>query len=441
MKNFILFSLFSTSLAAHAQFFGTHQFGWSGTDGAAGNWGQPGRNGQNPTIWANGERQFLSLQGSDGGDGGIGMNGYPASQCHPPFRPNHDLVGAPGGDGGDGGHGGKGGDGGNPTIYYTDLNALRDISIDSTPGRGGRGSSGGSGAEGCFCREYSWLNQRCWTETLPNGQLAQRCDWVRHSCYNGRRGHSGSRGPDGSDGTLGRATLIQKDSPIESDILDASVYFQNIPQQKTTLAQNLWSSRSGLLQLIGSGSRISDSYTRYEGRKFYPVTYSWNTPRELDLFNNQKFEVRVSNNSVIAKPHPTIWFETRNYTNASGETKIDFTRAVYENEVQNLENYFTGTGVNTVLVIRDRSSVTDQLNTDIDLHLEADTLFNKNLFKGVVPSHLISKTQSGLEIRIGRMDIKEKYLKSGETLIVDMHVTRSMGDRALKARYEFRQKL
>jgi hypothetical protein len=429
----LCFCVFLKSNTANSRYFG-----WDGASGSPGFNGANGQSGQDLTIFAQGQIMNLDLRGENGQDGSQGGDGASAYNCHPPFRPDYNLWGASGGDGGRGGAGGHGGNGGNPIIYYTNNEDLKRLTIDSSPGLGGRGASGGRGSNGCYCREYNWSIQRCWYENGPGGVQQQRCRWERYSCQDGRKGIDSPWGQSPGPGKIGSATLIRKDTPLDSDILNQKVNFSEALESLPVLAINQWSIRSGLLSLLGSGSRISDSYKNFEGRRFYPVRFEWESKNPIHKFYSDQFSISLSSNRVAVDAHPSIWMETLSETGANNDTRIIFKKVVHENEAVLLSSEFRGSGKQIMLEISDRASVSDILSSSIEMHLEADhfLIFDKTLFKGKVPERFIRRFSDKIEVLIGEMDINEKYLKPGEDLILDMTIERSMGYRRASKHFE-----
>ncbi|MBE9223776.1 collagen-like protein, partial [Cyanobacterium stanieri LEGE 03274] len=114
-------------------------FGNRGNNGVRGADGNDGRSSESITIFADGSPLNLNLAGQNGSTGESGSNGTRALCENQPINLPENLQGAHGGDGGDGGNGGNGGNGGDLTIYATNKDYLKEISVNASAGQGGDG--------------------------------------------------------------------------------------------------------------------------------------------------------------------------------------------------------------------------------------------------------------------------------------------------------------
>ena len=418
-----------------------YNFGDSGYSGRDGYDGRDGQSGQSVTYFANGQNQYLNLAGTDGSAGSVGYAGEDARYCNPPYHPEYDLWGADGGNGGRGGRGGDGGDGGDATIYFTDASQLSKILIDSTPGRANYGSQGGSGGDGCRCYEYRWTVQKCHDQTNPDGSHQTVCEDHSYSCWDGSHGSSGSSGRNGTDGHYGSLTLINSPSVLPADIRSERVRVGDLLGVRPVLAENLWEQRGGARNILAPGSRVTDTYSYYTGRRFYPVTFGWNARRGIQEFADRSLQLSLSNYQISTTVDAAMWASIRK--SISGDTTT-FTveKAINATDATQLSTDIRGTDSNVTLYLKDAAAVSDLVNTSINMKLEADTLFNKNLFVGVVPANVITVNADEIQVHLGQLpNIDPKYLKSGKGLILKMTVTRSLADRSANQDFKFKHKI
>lgn len=422
---FGMLSLFTLSLGSVAQ---ASHFGIDGRNGSDGFSGPSGRSGQDITITADGTQRFFDLSGTDGAPGGWASDADSAWGCSQPYGVPHDVWGASGGNGGDGGRGGNGGSGGDVTVYYNDVSFLRSITVRSTPGQASYGGNAGRGGAGCRCTYFSWTTERCQDIRRPDGSFERRCETDTHYCRDGRDGYNGSQGSHGSQGSYGQVTLIPQLEPLIPNVQSQTRNFSQIAET-FQLEMNQWSSRQGTLALFGNGSDLSNTYTIFTGRRAFPVKINWAARRAVSEFQSNSVTAQVSSGEVSVSPAQNIWAQISKAMN--GTTSV-FTvqKIIKAAEATNLSVSVRGNGNTTELVLHDASAVSDLVGTAVSLKLEADTLFDRNLFEGVVPANLLSIQRNQLVIKVGNMGIKEKYLKSGKVLKADFNVSRSLGGRS-----------
>ncbi len=424
-----------------AQPTNNRSFGINGQNGWPGANGIDGAAGPQISVQATGEFADYDIRGKNGTDGTPGTNGQHATNCVQPGKVPFHLYGAHGGSGGSGGDGGRGGDGGMATIFYQNEFDLKNIRIDAMGGLSGRPAPGGFSGQGCQCAEPTWLAYECWWETMPDGTMARRCEFLRYYCYNGRNGFNGYNGVSRGDGQWGSVALVQGQNSIQPSLTRADIRISQILTTQITLAYNKWSIQKGAQSLLAPSSRVSDNYEKFEGRKLFPVIFQWTAPRPLQDFASDMISLSLKQDQVRALLPENIWSDIRSTVDEYKNTIFTISKIVRESELFDLEVYFTGVNKNTLLIIKDHAGVSDSVNTTFNMHLEADTLFNKNLFKGPLPERFIKRFADRIEIEIGKMDIKDKYLNSGEALILDLTVQRSLGEKSKVQRYEYEQTL
>jgi len=208
------------------------------------------------------------------------------------------MEGADGGDGGSGGNGGRGGDGGDATIYYTDAAQLKKILIFATGGRGGEASWGGRGGEPCRCTETRWVVPRCREVVDQAGNKQRICDQQdTYVCRDGDRGRDGAPGTHGSEGSLGYVTLIKSKTPLQSENTHMQVSLSQFGANRVAdavLTENLFTRISGMLSLLASGSRVSDTFTEFFRRAFENVRVVWDSKKPASSYSG-RISASISN--------------------------------------------------------------------------------------------------------------------------------------------------
>lgn len=405
-----------------------YSFGYNGSSGSDGRSGDSGQSGQDVEITADGTQRFFDLSGRDGSPGNSGSYGQDAWSCSQPYGIDSDVYGADGGRGGDGGYGGSGGNGGSITVYYNDVNLLRSISARATGGRGSFGGNGASGGSACRCTYPTWNVQKCENHTNPDGTVNHVCHYETHYCRDGMNGRFGGQGRNGSTGRSGEAVLIPQLEPLIPNIRSHSVTLANI-ETPVTLAVNQWETRSGALALFGNGTDLANNYMIFTGRKFYQASLKWAAGRNINEFSNNQVTLSVDGPNVVFEADSDIWVQSQK--SMVGNTSV-FTiqKIIKASEATNFSVSVRGSGNSTELVIHDASGVSEIVNSSVTLKLEADTMFDRNLFEGVVPANLLAIGENGLVIKVGSMGIKDKYLQKGKGLKAALSVGRSLGGRS-----------
>ncbi len=439
----VLFLFATTAFGVTAYYFGN-----TGRDGSDGQSGYNGRDGSDVVLQATGQAQQLNLQGSDGNSASDGSYGEDARNCYQ-GRPDNDLVGASGGDGGRGGDGGAGGDGGSVRVYYQNAELIRQIYVDSTPGRGGYAGSGARGGDGCQCSDRSWRRRVCWDEkhyeTIcePIGckqgspgcscrtreYYKERCEDRNFYCEDGRDGHDGSSGSHGSDGRLGSIELVPRLEPLESTTPDQSIPVDTLGSSNFMLTRHDWDQKQGALLLFGSGSRIRNDYAEYAGKTIRTVSFSWMDPvRPASYFHGQNVSIGLSGRpaTVDVDFSSGMLVDSRS-TNDGEHTAVQIRRAMLRRELTQIRvEEMTGANQDLTLILIDDAKVSDIAKTDIFIKSGWD-LDGGGEWKGSVPQDLIRSEEGKIYVNIGRLPgIKPSKIKKyfGDKCEFEMAVNR-----------------
>jgi hypothetical protein len=441
------------TLSAHAQADG---FGVPGGNGVAGSGGFNGPDGQSLQVTATGQAQTLSMRGQDATNGSNGQGGANAMRCEQPENVRADLFGAPGGNGGDAGPGGSGGNGGTATVYYQDIQNLKLIAIDSSPGRGGIAGVPGYGGSSCECRFHHWQVpvQVCHEVPPPPAAAPQPhpgpsaspqpqqppqtvCTIVQegHECRDGNPGDTGRAASNGPTGQFGSAVLIDNPGPLTPTQPSANIAVASFPAQ-VTLTTDTWATSAGAEQLFAPGSAISDTYRYWAGRKFVPVSLVWNARRPQTLFSTQEVQVATDGTGQVTSSLLTdgIWAEINTSYDPSGAVKVSVDKAVLASETTQLSGQIFGFGGGTIAKLTDAASVSDLVVTDVSAKVTSAGLFGHTRFEGVVPANLVTITASDVTVQIAQLgDIMQNHsgdVAQGKHLKVDLTITRSLGGRS-----------
>jgi hypothetical protein len=332
----VIASLLITGLTvARTRYFGNE--GYRGQDGMA---GKSGRNGQSVVVKAYDGPQSFNISGSAGENGRDGYPGEDASSCRQPDRPKYDLVGANGGNGGRGGNGGNGGSGGDATIFYKTRGQLKNIILENQGAKAGMpGYAGRNGGYGCSCQELSWEHYQCnWRRMRkdldnpyatwePDGYSTKRTECTgdrrydrrynkpiylggsnpslykyrwrfenytteRFRCSDGRSGRPGVDGSRGIDGRYGNVTLVKGTSipnanPVYSGKMKASL------NKFTELTNNVYVQKTGLQNLLASGSNVNTNYNEYLTTDKAKFTLWWRLPNGVGYYQLENAPVSV----------------------------------------------------------------------------------------------------------------------------------------------------
>ncbi len=391
-------------------------FGQQGRDGRNGYSGRDGRNGRIISVKAGDQYQRLDLSGTDGEDGRDGDRGYHANNCYQPHNTPYHLRGARGGNGGLGGQGGNGGHAGGLTVYYGDINELRNLEVQAVPGRGGRGGYGQSGGTGCYCQ------RRAWTITDQNGN--QRT----YYCEDGEMGRRSRTGTNGSPGRSGQITIIKNVGPLEPTRSTMKVDIENLENGPIELSANQWRERSGASHLFAASSRVNDRYTEFVKRIEASYRFDWQAPASILDFPGLSVFLGLNQEQVTARFDQDFWH--LGYLTTDPEPSYVITEAITSSKATSLsfasiDNY----GRDLSLTVNDLSNVSDLVATKFKVKYYTKAMVYYYLrHEAEVSEDLITRTGDQFSIDLGRMNISSKWLEKGRKALVKLEVERSLGD-------------
>jgi hypothetical protein len=424
IRKFSISSCMRISFCIGATFLGTSalqasDFGSDGMAGRQGNSGRDGRSGQNLVIKAEGASASYDVSGSDGSDGTTGENGYNATSCFPPNRPAYDLTGANGGRAGAGGPGGDGGNGGALTVYFTDINNLKFITVHGTPGRGGSSNWGGRGGFGCRCSESSW--------TIPDSSGAQHS----YTCRDGQMGSDAGRGSDGSFGSYGQVLLVSQMTPVLQDLPSVNIDMSKMETGPFTVSKNNWEPRRGAASLFASGTDISNSYYFFKDRVESTLKFRWEATRPLTDFARWQMQVKLEGTEAKVYFPDGLWVDFQRIEE-NGEKIFVIKAVVAESELPYIQfDGFLDEGSNHVISIKDSAGMANVLQNSI--HAEFWTVVAgqwKQHFDGDLPADSLQATADHIHILMGRSGIDPVLFKAGTKAYVKLLVTRKLGGKS-----------
>ena len=434
-------------LSVCAVFFGASAEAYEfGSSGRSGRWGDPGRRGRDGSdieISASTHTQVFRLEGENGYDGGAGESAEHAMACYQPQGGDWNLQGASGGEGGQGGGGGAGGRGGDAVIHYDDLSDLKSIVVYAPGAVGGRGASGGYGGQGCICTQSFWTKVYCnyggWRGHYPN------CRSVYYNCYDGRNGQVGSTGLNGMSGRMGTVTLVQNPKSISDERALISVGLADFSHADQVLVENLWAEHTGLHELLGSGSFVSDSYRELIEQEAQSVRLDWRASRPAEYFAEYFAQLALKKGQVSVEI-PDLW--TISYmasaVHSSGPNQKVWTveRAYKPQEVGSLADLgFTSQGADLRYTIRDSNALSPLIPASVHLIYKTRFFFFfwRTKYEGVVPTEFLTEEGSDYVVHVGRLPIDLDDLEG--PVKAYLHVTLSLDKKSLERHFERKAKL
>ena len=395
-------------------------FGTSGRDGMRGRDGRLGESGLDQTLVVEGRGRSLQLRGTSGRDGEDGRRGEDAYNCSQPSYSSYNLRGADGGDGGAGGDGGDGGDGGNLTLYYSQLDELREIYVDAGGGEAGYGGYGGYGGRGCSCRRRRWT---------VNDE--------RYYCTSGRSGRRGGTGRAGNEGEPGQLRIVAGTTPLEPEQPSLELPLSVLSDGPVDLSKNVWVRRRGARSLLGTGSVIADEYEEFVERLERSVALAWNSDRRPSDFAD--LEVRVSlhdDESVVMTLPEELWIQGSWQEEGPVSTySVDYSlRRSEATELAIADANRNPREFNIAVV--DTAQQSEVLETEFAVKIRSTrsragfrhVRDYQTRYEGQLPAHLVSRDYNRFVLDLSRLPLEARDLTSRTQVQVELIVTRRLGD-------------
>lgn len=398
-RNLFVISFFLFSSFAHSQWIG---FGSKGAPGPKGQNGKSGRSGRNVTLKTEGAQRVLVLKGEDGYPGYDGQDGRDAFNCWQ-RRGEWNMIGAPGGKGGDGGNGGSGGHGGHSTIYFSDLEDLKNLTIIAEGGRGSFGGRGNIGGRPCFCTYRHWRVR--YEDT--DGKVFYR----DFQCLNGERGTRGRQGKNGRDGRLGRVSLIKGSSPLRPETPSRIISFKDF-NKDIDLSRNIWENKRNLLNLIDPSSIVSNNYRLFKDRKERTIKFLWNSRRALKRALGEKTISLQFRDDIFYTFPRDFWIKAQEEINRYGGQEVSISHLVSPQDIKSIRpKEINLDGKETNLIIKEEEDL-DFIKSEFFIvtkwRLEEDYW---SYYKGKIPRNLIERRGNAYHINLGGLPVREKSFK------------------------------
>ena len=394
----------------------------SGTDGAPGADGAR-RNSDRPN-WNTNDRDYDDYDEHDKYNKHYSSNN--SSRCHNSDvgKAARDITMANGESGLAGSNGGNGGNGGDLTIYYQNRSDLRQVLVDSSPGRGGSGGRGSRGTRGCGCPVSSWK---------VNGKT--------YTCKPGHRGSRGSNGNDGRNGNMGQLRIIAGKTPIAGDNPLYGAPLSTISSQTIPLTLNRWYKQSGALGLLQINSKISDEYLEYRDRLEKTATVKWNAKSGINEYGTQGVTVRLQENGEIGFEFKDreLWSVVEQIDTSKGAV-VSINAVVHQRDVTKLtpgisdkrDREFT-------LAVIDSGAKSDLVGTQFAVKIKTgggngipNRLGNaETYYEGVIPSNLVTRDYNRFLLNLGALPVPSDTFKPGNDVQVEIKAVRSLGSRSI----------
>lgn len=419
-------------------------------------YGYTGQNGESRTIFLDPQQPlFLNLSGIDGAPGADGARRnsdkynswntndrdyddydehdkynkhYPSnnsSRCHNPDvgKAAKNITMANGESGLAGSNGGNGGNGGDLTIYYQNRSDLRQVLVDSSPGRGGFGGRGTRGTRGCGCPVSTWK---------VNGKT--------YTCKPGYRGSRGSNGFDGSNGRMGQLKIIAGKTAIAGDNPLYGAPLSTISSQTFPLTLNRWYKQSGALGLLQINSKISDEYLEYRDRLEKTATVKWNAKSGIDNYGTQAATVQLQENGEIGFEFKDkdLWSVVEQI-DTSKSAVMSINAVVHQRDVtklnpgisDNRDRKFT-------LAVIDSAAKSDLVETQFSVKIKSGSgngVPNRSgnaetHYEGVLPNNLVTRDYNRFILNLGALPVPSDTFKTGNDVQVEIKAIRSLGNRS-----------
>ncbi|MEL6579318.1 MAG: collagen-like protein [Cyanobacteria bacterium J06621_12] len=409
--------------------------GKRGRDGQDGRDGENGRSGRDTNITIDGSAVDLDLSGTDGRDGDYGREGSDAQCGSINVKDKSEITLASGGKGGDGGRGGSGGNGGSLTVFYSQLEHLRQINVRSPGGYGGRGGDEGRGGRGCVCPSFIYR-----TSSLGQDHKSDRKE-VR--CRSGNDGKYGDVGKDGNNGQPGTLYLVKQGQDLRPDQPNAAISLSPTALgQPIDLSKNLWQSHSGASSLLNPNSVVADTYQEYIKRLEQAVTITWQESQPITDFESQELglELTTENKLVVAYPDDDVWLDATVSSTGENSTLLAINHAVVEAETTRLKRgLISGSRKSLVFGVIDEGKKSDFLTTQFEIKFRTsrdrfagreNSVSYKTRYEGIVPAAAITRDNQRFSLALGQLPIDNEYLRPGTLIDIELKIIRSLGENA-----------
>jgi hypothetical protein len=317
----------------------------------------------------------FDLSGRDGFDGKSGIDAY-STDCSENIR-------SAGRDGEDGQNGEKGENGRDAIVFYSDLAALNQISLNQRGGLGGDPGLGGRGSIGC------------------NGGIS---------------GLDGEDGKPGRQGDKGQVFLVNKEVDFEAESASRLITLGDLAKKPQTLKKHYWTKNYGARAIFKKNSNISNTFYTYNFTESYKVELVWRS----DLLFENYAQTRVAISLVDGE------LDLQNYRGAILDYKITkvgttfYLEVVDANSEYELKNLTFGkmrnSGEELTLEIKEKYKPGFSVDTRFIISIYAyDESTRQDHFLGqfALPSYLVRKDFRKYTLSIGKLNFAPEYKRKG----------------------------
>ncbi|NMF83631.1 hypothetical protein [Nodosilinea sp. P-1105] len=391
-----------------------------------------------------------------------------------------------------GSSGGPGGDGGVLTVYYTDLDNLRQVYVDASGGRGGAGSQGIDGftcppppletpevtspeinlpalnspetnLEDLFPPSPSFeppsdiniddiLSPPAIPQSdgdLPEQSLAKELKSsapltaqtvnpfpISRSIPSGCRRVSARSGGRGRDGNVGHLRLVNQQEPLPLERSRVATTLSELTSQTFELSKHVWRERRGAADLLAPGSIIADTYLEFVERLEATAQLDWQADPPIEEFADQPASLSLEDDGRISLSlTEDLWPLTETQYQDELATVIvqDFIPA---DEVTELAPGLMGRDGNSLTFsVIDLAGHSEVLYTDFHIRYRSGISHSsrprwQTRYEGEIPAELVTRDHNRFVIDLSQLPIEAQYQRSGTPVNIEITATRSLGDRA-----------
>ncbi|QDK37901.1 hypothetical protein [Bdellovibrio sp. NC01] len=399
-------------------------FGTPGASAQIGNNGRNGSNGQNISVFAQtlNHATAFDLDGADGNNGYDGQDGEDAKNCSM-RQGTEDLQGASASNGGEGGNGGRGGNGGNATVYYSDIEQLKNIKISAVAGKGGKAGLGGrAGERGCRCTTGTWSVKTCHGSTCRNEQ---------HYCRDGEEGRDGLNGSRGQNGSYGQLLVVKSDTALPKEYSSAAISISTLSATEPSsaeLTENLFVSRSGATKLLAAGSQVADKYLEFTKNIQESVRIIWANDKDPKKYSGRVLAILHNGEVQFDFDSSDIFVGEKSVDD--GGTVFRITNAFKSSDFANISLSKVGAGKATQIIATAPTPRPELVHDFYHVQItEVRWLLKDRLvYDGEIPASLIQRGSVKTVIRLGQLQFKDSDSLWNKKLKATVFLTRVIGD-------------
>ena len=319
--------------------------------------------------------KVFDLSGRDGFDGKSGLDAYSidCSESRPSI----------GRDGEDGQDGEKGENGRDAIVFYSEIAALGNISLNQHGGLGGKPGLGGKGSIGC------------------NG------------------GHSGLEGTDGkpgAEGDIGQIFLVSKEVEFETESASRLITLSNLERNSETLTKHYWTKNYGARSIFKRNSKISNTFYTYNYTESYNVKLIWRSELSFENYAQTRIAISLVDGELDLQIYRGAILDYK-ITKVGTTFYLEVVDANSEYELKNLSfGKMRNSGEDLTLEIKEKYRPSFSVETRFIISIYAyDEITMQDHFLGQfeVPAYLVTKKLRKYTLSIGKLNFPPEYKRKG----------------------------